>query len=244
MKKTKSIKIAIPKPCSESWNNMSPNENGKHCSSCEKTVIDFSRFNDSEIYKVLAENNSKVCGRFYKFQLNRNIFLQIKTKSSIYPRVLLTAAITACSLTISNAQENFSEVPTQIKNFNLNNAASGPEFNKDSTKLIRGKVIDSQTGEPIRFTSILIKEINEELKCDKDGNFEIEVTDSFPETFVLVTKEPNYFENGLEISKNKIPEFIVLKLETKYTFDGSQEFITGKIKVIYEPKEKPKKLKR
>jgi hypothetical protein len=36
----KELQVAIKNPCSENWGQMSPNANGRFCSSCQKTVLD------------------------------------------------------------------------------------------------------------------------------------------------------------------------------------------------------------
>lgn len=64
-------KITIPKPCNENWNSMSPNEKGRFCDSCNKTVVDFTKMNDPEIRKYFIENSGKerVCGHFKSSQV-------------------------------------------------------------------------------------------------------------------------------------------------------------------------------
>lgn len=65
------LKITIPKPCSENWNKMTIKEKGRFCSSCSKTVIDFTKKNTTEIKRYLVENkNEQICGHFYKKQLD------------------------------------------------------------------------------------------------------------------------------------------------------------------------------
>lgn len=65
-------KIAIPKPCFESWEQMKPDGNGRYCSSCAKTVIDFSVMSDEEVQQYFTSNYStKICGHFKNVQLQR-----------------------------------------------------------------------------------------------------------------------------------------------------------------------------
>jgi hypothetical protein len=73
MKKPPYIEISIPQPCSQAWADMTPNEKGRHCAHCDRTVIDFTCFTDSELYSFFANNNEKVCGRYFSTQLDRRI---------------------------------------------------------------------------------------------------------------------------------------------------------------------------
>ncbi|WP_118950696.1 hypothetical protein [Taibaiella helva] len=57
--------IQIPKPCHENWDHMLPEEQGRHCLSCCKTVIDFSTWDKESILAYLQnKNGERVCGRF------------------------------------------------------------------------------------------------------------------------------------------------------------------------------------
>ena len=65
------FKITIPKPCHENWNKMTSKEKGRFCTSCAKTVIDFTKKSTTEIQDYLVKNkNERVCGHFYKKQLD------------------------------------------------------------------------------------------------------------------------------------------------------------------------------
>jgi hypothetical protein len=49
---------------------MLPDEKGKHCLICDKTVVDFSSMSNEEIKSYLLQNaGQKTCGRFRKSQL-------------------------------------------------------------------------------------------------------------------------------------------------------------------------------
>lgn len=73
----KNYKISIPKPCHENWNVMTPNEKGKFCKSCAKTVVDFTQKTPSQIQEyLLKKKDQKVCGHFYRKQLD-SIVIQI-----------------------------------------------------------------------------------------------------------------------------------------------------------------------
>jgi hypothetical protein len=64
--------ITIPTPCYEDWNNMTPKDQGRHCGSCAKTVVDFTKWQPQEIL-LHFKSNKNVCGRFTADQLNEPI---------------------------------------------------------------------------------------------------------------------------------------------------------------------------
>jgi hypothetical protein len=64
--------ITIPTPCHEDWSKMSPNEQGRHCGSCVKTVVDFTTWQPQAILQHF-ETNKNVCGRFTVDQLDEPI---------------------------------------------------------------------------------------------------------------------------------------------------------------------------
>jgi hypothetical protein len=64
--------ITIPTPCHEDWNNMTLRDQGRHCGSCAKTVVDFTTWQPQEIL-LHFKSNKNVCGRFTVDQLNEPI---------------------------------------------------------------------------------------------------------------------------------------------------------------------------
>lgn len=95
MRQPKSIKITIPEPCHENWEAMSPNEKGRHCDKCAKTVVDFTAMSDSTIIQYL-QNNKNACGRFYNHQLNRDI--PVYTHQNAFVKFLRKGALASVLL--------------------------------------------------------------------------------------------------------------------------------------------------
>jgi hypothetical protein len=74
------IKISIPEPCHEDWNKMVPNEKGRFCESCSKTVVDFTTMIPDDIKYYFLENRGKsICGRMKQSQLD-SIVIQIPSR--------------------------------------------------------------------------------------------------------------------------------------------------------------------
>ena len=66
------MKITIPKPCHENWNEMTPQEKGKFCAICAKTVRDFTHSSDQEIFDEMIDSQQNICGRFNENQINKS----------------------------------------------------------------------------------------------------------------------------------------------------------------------------
>lgn len=110
----KNFKLTIPKPCNESWDKMTPNERGKFCKLCAKTVVDFTTKSTSQIKDYLIENKGKrVCGHFYKKQLD-SIVIQLP-ETTFYQRlsfqkIFLLALIFAMGTTLFSCTTNTGKV--------------------------------------------------------------------------------------------------------------------------------------
>ncbi|WP_428224262.1 hypothetical protein [Flavobacterium sp.] len=79
-----SFKISIPKPCHESWRNMTPDEQGRFCSVCAKSVVDFTNMDSQEMQQFVIQNQGrKICGRFRQEQVEPNFKISI-SESFLY----------------------------------------------------------------------------------------------------------------------------------------------------------------
>ncbi|MDX6181414.1 energy transducer TonB [Flavobacterium sp. Fl-77] len=98
------FKLAIPEPCSEDWNQMTPTENGRFCASCVKTVVDFSAMLPAEVQQFFIQNqNQTICGRFKASQLD-TISIQIPIRvlhtQTQYHKMFLLALFIAMGTTL------------------------------------------------------------------------------------------------------------------------------------------------
>lgn len=77
------LKLSIPKPCHEDWGSMTPNEKGRHCAVCAKTVTDFTQMSDDEIKQFFLNKKAgeSTCGRFTNKQLHQ---ITIELPANIY----------------------------------------------------------------------------------------------------------------------------------------------------------------
>src|SRR4051794_23544020 len=72
MKQTFFKDISIPSPCNTDWNTMDKGDRSRFCRNCSKTVHDFTKKNEADLNKLLAEEKGEVCGRFYEDEIDQN----------------------------------------------------------------------------------------------------------------------------------------------------------------------------
>lgn len=99
------MKITIPTPCHENWDAMTPEEKGRFCAVCSKTVRDFTIASDEEIISAFSEPSAKnICGYFDESQLNRD--LQYSYINSLFVKFAVGFMLTTGGFIAVNAQEN------------------------------------------------------------------------------------------------------------------------------------------
>lgn len=107
------MKLTIPKPCHENWNAMTPDEKGRFCSVCSKTVRDFTVSADEEIAETFSGTAETFCGRFNSSQLNRD--LQYSYINSLFAKFAVGFVLTAGGFVSVQAQQSECKTDT-VKN--------------------------------------------------------------------------------------------------------------------------------
>jgi TonB family protein len=110
------MKLEIKEPCHEDWNKMKIGMISRHCASCEKSVMDFTKMNRAEIITYILSNpNDQVCGRMNRDQFDfhhEDIPILIETlKKQKTPNPFLILALVCLSLTAC-AQEPQGNIST------------------------------------------------------------------------------------------------------------------------------------
>lgn len=209
MKHPHPIQISIPLPCSEDWNKMTPQEQGRFCDSCQKCVVDLTNFSDAELYQYLLENKGKkACGRFRPEQLNRPIQIPPQPHSQLYKWMI--AAGLALVLTSAPEMKTFARVPfvTAVHDTDTFNPA-GKEKKKDKSKAntdsltISGYIKDADTESGIINAQIRIIVNNKLLAgtiTDMKGYFELTIPASDTTNASLIVNYIGYHEHSKPIS--------------------------------------------
>ncbi len=190
------FQLTIPEPCHESWQHMTPTQQGRFCNACAKEVIDFSVMSDHEVLNYF--NNKKhenVCGRALPSQLERTIAVN---NEPVIKRYWYWNYITMFFLLFSkNSAANKPHGGISISKFNLKslNDFSADLINQKSgkdkiwvSKIIRGKITD-ENGRGIADAMITVKGTNRTVQSDSNGVYTIKVN---PATEVLEISAGGY----------------------------------------------------
>lgn len=143
----KDFKISIPKPCHEDWNTMTPNQKGRFCSSCKKTVVDFTKKSHKEIQEYVEKNQGKqICGHFYQRQLSditiqipNNIFTKKLSFQNLFIiSLLITMGTTLFSCKTHDGKTQRIQKVELVNNFPKTNIK--PNLKCDTTDIIEGEI--------------------------------------------------------------------------------------------------------
>ncbi len=161
---------------------MTPDEKGRHCNLCSKSVVDFSKFTDKELLEFFSKVKEKVCGRINNYQLNRVIAVHEPSDTFIFKRLLLGTALAAGVTTAASGQSNVTTPGNinQTLNDTLKKVGSNNSTQTLSGYFLSGKAIDSTTKAPVPFCQVVL-EVNglqfAGAMTDDKGYFQFPITD-------------------------------------------------------------------
>ncbi|PWN60796.1 hypothetical protein [Chryseobacterium viscerum] len=182
------MKLTIPKPCHENWEYMDPDEKGKYCSVCSKSVYDFTGFSDEEIRNFNFDQ--KICGRFREDQLNRNL------NFSIAGKLAAGLLIAGGGLSAINAQEikpRDTTIPTETSS-----GFTAPSTKQDTIKKVFRIKVGMVASDNEDFLIILDnKEMT--LKEYRALNFDFKTVES-----TQIIRDPEILKKYGEKAKNKV----------------------------------------
>ena len=165
----KKIQLTIPDPCHENWDQMTPQEKGRFCGSCQKTVVDFTNMSDREIAEFFKKPPSSLCGHFHQDQLERDISLPRKRIPWIkyFFRFTIPAALISTRATAQG-------VVTTKNNTVCTTDSSRTRDNSIEEKKhpLQGKVTNAR-GVGIPFAAVVVRGTGKRVSANGDGNFEI-----------------------------------------------------------------------
>lgn len=214
---SKSFKLRIAKPCHEDWQTMTPNDIGRHCDNCQKTVVDFTELPDSDIVRFFKNKPRGICGRFSAYQLSKSYTFPNPQQQANYARV---AALLA-GLFVANIGCN--SLPSQLSNAEMTEITGAKPYFPTNPKVIEGTVLN-ENGEPLMGVEITIDSTMQKTYSSTEGSFQL-VADGSSSSVKVKFNVINYAEKEVTLNLNNFSnkEPMVVNLEPLYqgvtTFD-------------------------
>ena len=214
--------ITLPKPCNEKWSEMSPTERGRFCSSCQKQVTDYTNLTDRQLHLRL-KSKSLGCGRFRKDQLNRAISSG-KSKRTGWTLAAVLAAL-AGGVTPVVAQQK-----PEVEQVEVAARSSSGAFNP---YVLRGKVVDSHSNEPLPGAAVVLTDTDIEVKTNIDGNFSLNIPYSFlkkKQQLEMVIQYVGFADEIICVSRASLTDSLHLnvRLEAEFYELGGPMFTSNK----------------
>jgi hypothetical protein len=225
MNMPKNLQLRIDDPCSEKWDQMRPKEQGRHCSSCKKTVVDFTLMSDREVIDWFAKPKESVCGRFLGGQLNRELTPQPERKNGRlgWWSYLLTGLLMSL------------EVSAQTR---PDSPAVARHDNRDT---LRGRLVDADNGQPVSYASITTAPMHGYI-ADPEGYFVIP-RKAIPDRHTLTISAIGYRTSVIDVVKTwkDDQQQIIPVVRMEQTLMGDVVIVAGKVSTSKKPVTTPKK---
>ena len=226
-------KLTINKPCRQQWNSMTNNDIGKYCSHCSKTVIDFTNLSDIEIIQVIEKSSGRLCGRLTNKQLNRPLYVaKPQSNSSKLYKILAGLILVGTSNNVLSTNKTpLFEIRKSIESENEYISNIENPVAKDSSNIVKGKVIDEQSKEPIPFASVIIKGTKTGVSTNIDGEFVLYIPDSLlTDKITISVNYIAYKKSETIINRSDLPlikNILVMPME---------QILLGEIEVVVKRK--------
>ena len=182
MKGNNKIEINIPLPCAQNWEEMTPSGSGRFCSECRQKVIDFSLMTDSQIVDILSKNSQQhLCGRFGITQVNRPLNVIKDREMPLRLTSRMAASLLLIQSIVISTWAQTAKAGTKIT------VAEKKAHPKVQRKLIKGEVIDLQTGQPLKGMLVTIAGTDLKAVTNAAGRFCIALPKGIIDTITLTT---------------------------------------------------------
>jgi CarboxypepD_reg-like domain/Secretion system C-terminal sorting domain len=221
----KQFNLSIPTPCHERWEQMTPTEQGRFCSSCQKIVIDFTSMTDQQLAAFFKKSMGNVCGRFAKDQLERDITVPAKRIPWLRYFFQFTLPAFLLSLKATGQKES------RVERVSVINKAADTSITKVLQEAapscyLSGKVRDSY-GNPLPFASVVINGTNQGTVSDSAGIFSLYYRKTLP--FTLEISSIGYETIFYEVKDSSEKEIVIPKMK---------EIVFGEVVIVRQPRKR------
>lgn len=169
----KNLLLTIPEPCHENWANMSPNDKGRFCGSCQKTVIDFTTMSDTQLVAFFKKKKSgNVCGRFYDDQLDTEMPIPVRSIPWVKYFFQITLPAFIASGNVMSQEQTGLQQQGKVEEVTVFLQCTPRKKQKTPVQVItvKGQITDEE-GNGIPYASIVNNKTKAGFAADSLGNF-------------------------------------------------------------------------
>lgn len=167
--------LNIPQPCHRQWNEMTPNEKGRFCSSCSKNIPDLTGLSQRQLAEAWEKSGGDMCGRLTPVQLRENYVNGMMRREWVKQLqkfcLALLVSFGASLFFIGNASAH--KAITSVRSMFISTRTDTLQGAS-----IKGTIKDKKSKEDLPFVTVmLLKNDSVIAGCysDIDGNFVLKV---------------------------------------------------------------------
>ncbi|WP_276372676.1 carboxypeptidase-like regulatory domain-containing protein [Chryseolinea sp. H1M3-3] len=180
----KNIRIQIPTPCQEKWSSFTTTAKGGFCSSCQKEVIDFTKWTEDELKLYFKTRPTNACGRFRQDQLKVYTYNTTRKKPITWVSVLFGSFLLLFSSRQATGQVS-EKLSTPIEQYEPFVNGEVPAQVLSKTIRITGIVRSSEDGQVMPGVNVLQSGTVNGTTTNAEGQFFIELKDSISNPLLL-----------------------------------------------------------
>lgn len=175
MKPSNSFIIAIPQPCAENWAEMRPQDQGRFCAHCQKTVVDVRDWDDQQLATFYRQQTDAVCVRMLQSQLGRPISVVPEMpQRTTFPY----AAALGLGFILLAQGNSFAQAPMQQATQQVDTQKQTAFFSTKDSVLLKGQVINeaNQIMSQISVMLMNLEQVVRTTQSDTQGCFTLWVS--------------------------------------------------------------------
>ena len=225
----KSFTVDIPKPCSQSWEQMGQTANGKFCSHCSTEVIDFTQMTTAQLQLYFKKTTQPICGRIDTFQLhllNQPAVLH-PNKAGFSLKIAIASVMALLVGTKVTAQQLVAKTQstTHLSSATAKtNAQKSKDIATEGIFLLKGTVKSLEDGLALEGANIKVIGLNQATITNSDGIFKLFVKGLAQQEVTLLITYLGHLSQQVKVKLRQEPEDLTVSL-------ASDSIILGKVSV-------------
>ncbi|PUZ28098.1 hypothetical protein DCC81_01035 [Chitinophaga parva] len=202
------MQLMIPTPCHEDWAAMTPQEQGRFCNNCQKTVTDFTGMTDAEVLVALAQSGGG-CGRFRAGQLGREMSIPAPLLPATGPHKTWLPVWTLAACFVLCAPMALSAAPRAplVQVVTLHRVP----LPADTGITLQSRVVDEK-GHALPGAIVSVASHRLHAVTNREGYFTLRPEAALPKHFSLTVSAVGYETRTLRVKDGRIPASIVIKM--------------------------------